>query len=114
MFQFKFLNKIFSAGQLPTSTCSSSASCPSGSSCYQGQCCPCQCPPQQVMIGICANGLMNAASCAANGASCHNGCCCSEAPKLPVCSNGQQSTMSCQHGMVSHFSLFFMFLAMWT
>ncbi|CAD5233615.1 unnamed protein product [Bursaphelenchus xylophilus] len=85
------------SGQMPTQQCAPTApSCPAGSSCYNGVCCPCQCPPSTMMLGIClpATPVSPASSCA-SGATCQNGCCCSQQPQMPVCSNGQVSAQVC-------------------
>ncbi|CAD5230433.1 unnamed protein product [Bursaphelenchus okinawaensis] len=97
---------LCSNGQMPTSTCAPSSPCPSGSSCTNGVCCPCQCPPNTMMLGICLPAAPAPSAptqapapapspCSSSGAMCYNGCCCSAPPKMPVCSNGQMSAQSC-------------------
>lgn len=68
--------------------CGNLNQCPDGQGCYKGACCPMVCPRGQTAQGFC-----NSNSCASG--SCQNGCCCSEAPSLPVCSNGRTAVTIC-------------------
>ncbi|TKR80233.1 hypothetical protein L596_014338 [Steinernema carpocapsae] len=73
--------------------CGALNQCPPNMGCFQGACCPMSCPSGQNPSGFCANG-----GCS-NGGSCYQpaGCCCAalEPVRLPICSNGQSSTIPC-------------------
>ncbi|CEF63148.1 Chitin binding domain and EB domain and Cysteine-rich repeat-containing protein [Strongyloides ratti] len=79
-------------GKPAVGPCNSNNLCSQGQSCFKGACCQLStCPIGQQPQGFCNSGSCN------NGGTCHQSTCCQsvEVIKLPICSNGQASTVPC-------------------
>uniref|UniRef100_A0AC35TJJ1 Chitin-binding type-2 domain-containing protein n=1 Tax=Rhabditophanes sp. KR3021 TaxID=114890 RepID=A0AC35TJJ1_9BILA len=85
-------------GKSPVGACNNGG-CGNNQQCFKGSCCEqAGCPLNQVPQGFCNNGGCQ------GGATCFQSTCCQpmgEVIKLPICPNGQSSTVMCAAGMNS-------------
>ncbi|VDM44780.1 unnamed protein product [Toxocara canis] len=105
---------------LPVSMCSPTSGCPVGTSCNvaMGACCPITPSTSVTVVQLCPNGSPSSQSCGylnecPKGTGCYQGACCPvtcssgacaqqpiplcvpQIPKMPICPNGQTSTLRC-------------------